>query len=170
MNTSSTHLETVIATPQFIVNTNHYQFHLKDAASTPNYSRLWNDHNLPYMLAVAPGIMAVGTARYGGPTRVDIQIVETAPSIDLREWDQAMQCSILFPSGHLHLEVPESGISSPEIIVAPGTYQALVLYGNLDSITDNTLLSGEDHYKIILRPAEKTRLAVLKKWRRSIPT
>lgn len=110
--------------------------------------------------------MAVGTVRYGGPTLVDVEIVISKPALDLREWDQVLQCSVVFPSGVLRLEVPETGAADDaSIVVAPGSYQAFVLYAELDSVEDNRALSGDDHYKIILWPAEKMKLTLVKKWR-----
>ena len=118
------------------------------------------------MVAIAPGLMAVGTARYGGPTRVEVEIVGSKPNINPDQWDQVLECSLYFPSGKLRLSVPETGIAAEdEISVAPGIYRAFVLYGSLDSVADNASLMGDDHYKVILWPGEKIRLTVLKKWR-----
>jgi hypothetical protein len=40
----------------------------------------------------------------------------------------------------------------------PGTYHVAVLTGGLDTVADNIGGKGDDHYLLVLRPAQPARL------------
>ena len=116
------------------------------------------------MLAVAPGLIAVGTVRFGGDLSVAIEVHEMEPAGSFDSWDQVALGSIDVPSGCLVVSAPEmtGHPDNPHISVPPGTYRALVYWGNLDSVKDEMDMHGEDHYQVALWPGTSTEPIILK--------
>ncbi len=63
-------------------------------------------------------------------------------------------------------------VSSPEMIdhctmprvpILPGDYRALVCYGNLYSVTDESALEGDDYYRVALWPGNVVEPKVLER-------
>jgi hypothetical protein len=152
-------------THQFVINAWYYQFYLEDVKALPAYDLLWTDQTYADRVAVSPGIIAVGTARYGVDIPVTIEIDAEAPSAsDDAPWDHIVECSISVPSGHLQITSPDSfGADVPQFALTPGTYRARIYYANLESIRGGGDLDGDDHYRILLWPGDETPPVVLKR-------
>ncbi len=122
----------------------------------------WWEQLLMYMLAVAPGRIWVSTVRnMTVPVRVDL--VDTSPPNDFAAWDHVAEASIEVPSGRVVIKGIESLAKANRLPVQPSTYRVRVYYGGLESISKNGL-EGNDHYALILWPAEYSPPALLKKW------
>ena len=124
---------------------------------------LWDKQAVSDNLAVAPDLISVGSARYGGPTRIVIEILQSRPTESFDAWDRVAECSINIHSGHMIIYAPEVDPSEAESISLPaGIYGALVYYGNLDSVSDDAGLEGGDHYRVVLWPNGYIKPAILK--------
>lgn len=146
------------------LSVDHYQFYLEDETSQADTSEVWNESTSANMLVVAPGLIGIGTARYGGKISVDIEVRDARLDEDFSAWDQVAECSVDVPSGCIVVSSPETDFSeAPRIYVAPGTYQALIFYGNLDDVYDENALQGDDRYRIVLWPGHFTIPRILKR-------
>ena len=149
----------------FVINAWYYQFYLEDANSHPAYEALWTQHTYEDRLAAGPGIIAVGTARYGVgiPLLIEVRDGEL-PLEAYPEWEHVVECSIHAASGRLQLTNPNSfGTGVPQIDIAPGMYRARIYYAGLDSIRGGGDLDGDDHYRIVLWPGSAIEPIVLKR-------
>lgn len=135
------------------ITNDHFQFYLEDSHSAQDTSEIWDDTALDAMVAVAPGLIGVSTARYGGMIHVEVEIHATRPAIDMTEWDQVVECGIDVTSGQLLVTHPEGSFSeAPKIVIPPAMYRALVCFGNIHRVVDTDAATGEDRYRIILWP------------------
>ena len=148
----------------FVIPADHFQFYLEDENCQADTSEIWSKQTSDAMLAVAPCLIAVGIGRYGGGVAVTVEVQSARPTDPFASWDQVVECSIDILSGHIVITSPEGNYTeAPRIIVPPGTYRALVYYGNLDSISDENQLYGEDHYRIVLWPDSSIESVILKR-------
>jgi len=77
------------------------QFYIQDEeADWELTDNLWTQEEGQDQLALAPGIIAVGTNR-DRVVPVDVQITMSEPTDDFKEWDQIIECSINVACGHL---------------------------------------------------------------------
>lgn len=112
-----------------------------------------------------PGLIAVGTGRYGGDVPVMIEVLPAPPTDSgFESWDHVVECAIEVRGTRLTLTSPNSfGPDSPEVALPPGTYRALVYYANLESVDAEDDMLGADHYKIVLWPGALVAPRVLKR-------
>jgi hypothetical protein len=94
-----------------------------------------------------------------GDTRVEVEVYDEEPVIELVGWDDIVRCGVEVPDGQVSIYAPEmTGL--PEgimrIAMKPGTYTAVVLIGGLDSVTNDVGGVGDDHYLIALWPHNAT--------------
>jgi hypothetical protein len=152
-------------TYSFVINAWYYQFYLEDANAHPAYDALWTQHTYEDRAAAGPGIIAVGTARYGVGIPLLIEVRDSEPALEAYpEWEHVVECSIRVASGCLQLTNPNSfGTGVPQIDIAPGTYRARIYYAKLDSIRGGGDLDGDDYYRIVLWPGSTIEPVVLKR-------
>jgi len=139
----------------------YFQFYIQDEPVEGNLYDSWDQAAVDRLLALTEGTIGVGTVR-NMTVPVEIEIHESIPGTAFDEWDQVNECSIDVKSGCLVVAgctdyFPEAA----RIKVAPGTYRARVLYGNLDALSEDGL-EGEDRYVVQLWPAAPAALTVLK--------
>ncbi|HEY0736465.1 MAG TPA: hypothetical protein VGD69_16235 [Herpetosiphonaceae bacterium] len=150
---------------QFTIDADHFQFYLEDDTIERDTSLLWSDQAHKDRLDVLPGLIAVATERFGGKVAVAIEVVPSEP-IDpgFAAWDHVVECCLEVEAERVLLTSAESDISNaPEVPLPPGTYRARVYYGNLDSVSDELDLQGDDHYRIVLWPGAPMEPRVLKR-------
>lgn len=149
----------------FTITIDHSQFYVEDG-TLPAEADVWTDRALADHISTAPGLIAVLIGRFGGDTRIAVEISETRPDESFEPWDQVVECAIHLPSGSLTIYAPETtGLpENPRITVPPGSYRALVYWGGLDSIPDETGYEGDDHYKIALWPGEVIQPIIHKRY------
>ena len=149
---------------EFIISGDHFQIYVEDENSNADTSEIWNNQTSNDMLAVASGLIAVGTIRYGGDVALTVEVLDRRPTDPLEHCDQVAECSINISSGRIVISSPEGELSkAPRITVPPGTYRALVCYSNLDSVIDENNPKGEDLYRIILWPDSSIEPVILKR-------
>jgi hypothetical protein len=139
----------------------YHQFHLQDEAAPGNLSEAWTPDAFDRRLALAEGIIGVGTAR-NVDVPVEIEICAQAPAEDFAGWDRVNECSINFTVGRAVITgctdyLPDAA----RIELAPGMYRARVYYGGLDTLSPNSL-DGEDHYRVALWPSPEGPTVQLK--------
>jgi hypothetical protein len=146
---------------KFIIAGDHYQFYLEDEELQADTSRLWDEQAVNDRIDVLPGLIAVGTGRYGGDIPVAVEVASSQPTdLLFDEWDHVVECSIMVHSGHLALSSP-AGPGMGRFKVPPGTYRVWVFYGALDAVIDD--FEGDDHYHIVLWPGTAIPPRVLKR-------
>ncbi len=112
---------------EFIISGDHFQIYVEDENSNADTSEIWNNQTSNDMLAVASGLIAVGTIRYGGDVALTVEVLDRRPTDPLEHCDQVAECSINISSGRIVISSPEGELSkAPRITVPPGTYRALV--------------------------------------------
>jgi hypothetical protein len=117
----------------------------------------------PIHVATSDGLVAVATARWGGETTVEVEVLDHPPAIDLHAWDRIVECSIDVPSGRLRVySVEEDLDAAPTIDLAPGNYLILVQSADLDTVPDDTGTEGDDHYRLTLWPGSPVEPRMIK--------
>lgn len=144
----------------------YFQFYVQDELADGNLSDSWTKKAVQRLLALAPGTIGVGTVR-NMSVSVVVQVRKSEPKKNLRPWDHVTECSIDVPSGRLVVAgCTDYFPDAARIEVEPGCYRARVFYGDLDTLSANGL-EGKDHYKLVLWPASRDKVAVLKEWKGS---
>ena len=139
----------------------YYQFYLQDEKVDGNLSDSWDQDAFDRLLAMAPGIIGVGTVR-NTTVPVVVEIHESEPTEDFDEWDHVNECSIEIESGKILIAGCNDYFpDAARIEVEPGCYRARIYYGQLDSLSEDGL-DGDDHYKIILWRAAYAEPKILK--------
>ncbi len=141
----------------------YYQLYLQDEQDTSEQPDDWGDQLVTRMIAVAPGIIGIGTAR-NKTVPVSIDLFNVRPDDDLSAWDHVAEASLEVPSG----QIVVAGCSdyfpdATRISVTPGEYRVRIYYGGLGSISEDGL-DGKDHYRVVIWPEENKPLEILKKW------
>ena len=150
---------------QFELFADYFQFYLQDEQSQGDLSNSWTEKAVSDMLAVAPGVIGVGTVR-NMDVPVEVEVLDSQPNDDFDEWDHVTEASLDVPSGHIIIAgctdyLPDAA----RITVNPGTYRVRIYYGALDSV-DELRLDGTDHYRLALWiDANKIKPKVLKRWK-----
>ena len=149
----------------YTVNADHYQFYVEDADARADTSTLWGSEAMANRLDVLPGLIAVGTSRYGGPIPVEVEVAtQRPPDTALDAWDHVVECSLMVASGRILLTSPASfGPEAPTIVVTPDIYRALVYFGALDSVSTDDDMVGDDHYRVVVWPDVSVPPQVLKR-------
>ena len=145
----------------------YYQFYLRDEVEAEEDQPAdWGDLLVTQMIAVAPGIIGVGTAR-NTRVPVSIDVVATRPDDDFTGWDRVTEASLEVPSGRIVVAGTSDYFPEAQRIpVPPGSYRVRICSGGLGSISANGL-DGEDHYHVVIWPegeAEDRPPVILKKW------
>lgn len=139
----------------------HFQFHLRDGQAAYAFPEEWPAPARDDRVLTAPGAIGVRAAK-NWFVPVTIVIAETEPVIEADAWDHIVLAPLALPSGGLLLGGgPLPVRDQPALALAPGTWQALVLSGNLDRSAPDA--EGDDYYKVVLWPGDGA-LAVRKRW------
>ncbi|WP_051304531.1 hypothetical protein [Chitinilyticum litopenaei] len=141
----------------------YFQFYLQDEDCQNDLSEAWTAEAVRDLLAVAPGIVGVGTMRnMDVPVAIDLR--EGEPDIQFGDWDHISEFSIDVPSGKLVV----AGCSdyfpkATRIPLEPGSYQGRVLCQGLATLSEDGL-EGQDHYTVQLWPGTARPGRVIKAW------
>ncbi|HEX8943074.1 MAG TPA: hypothetical protein VF785_08065 [Gemmatimonadaceae bacterium] len=146
---------------EFTLFADYFQFYLQDEAASGDLSEAWTVDAVDRLLAVAPGVIGIGTVR-NMDVPVEVEVLAEAPADDLSQWDRANECSVNLASGKAVIAgctdfFPEAA----RLAIAPGVYRARIYYGNLASVSADGL-EGADHYRIALWPAPEGPVVQLK--------
>ncbi len=123
----------------------------------------WGKQLVTNMIAVAPGIIGIGTAR-NMTVPVHVDLLDRHPDDDFDSWDHVTEASLDVPSGQMVI----AGCSDyfPEatrVWVTPGSYRVRIYSRGLGSISENGL-EGDDQYHMVIWSEEHSSPKILKKW------
>ena len=139
----------------------YFQFYVQDETVSGDLSESWTPEAVDRLLAVAPGVIGVGTVR-NMDVPVEIEILRGAPSETFESWDRVNECSLNLASGRAVVAgCTDFFPDAARIKLTPDTYRARIYYGNLESISADAL-EGNDHYRIALWPAPEGPVVRLK--------
>ncbi len=143
--------------------TNYSQFFIADKLSNVDIGQknFWDDLAYKERLAVAEGILGIGTACYG-PVKGILKILGSEPiKAEFVEFDHVVQASLKIGSGILQiLNCPNSEVEM-ELKITPGTYTVRVSSSSL-KIEDEDV--GGDFHKFELWSSDYQERKVLKQY------
>jgi hypothetical protein len=137
---------------QFRLFADYFQFYLQDEAVEGDLSHSWTEEAVSRLLAVAPGIVGVGTVR-NMEVPVTLEILAKEPDLDLDAWEHVVECSLQVTGSRLVIAgCTDYFPDAARIPVEPGSYRVRACYADLDALSDD-LLEGNDRYHLQLWPA-----------------
>jgi hypothetical protein len=121
----------------------YFQFYLQDEPASSELSDAWTEDAVGRYLAVAPGIVGVGTSTNGN-VAVTIEVLEHEPAKSHEGYDQNNDCSLELAKGPLVVAgCTDYFAEAARIPMAAGPYRVRVNYR----------LAGEESYLVQLWPA-----------------
>lgn len=147
----------------------YHQFYLQDDdQSFGDLSAAWTEEVTERLLAVAPHVIGVGTAR-NMTVPVSVFVHGTHPQIKEEEWDHITTASVKIDTGRIVVAgCTDYFPAAARIDVQPGLYEAIVCYGKLESLSADGL-EGEDSYHVHLFPGREISPAILKSRKKGEP-
>jgi hypothetical protein len=134
---------------EFEVFADFHQFLIGDPSADWGDLR-WSPQAVDEMFVQGDGYVAVGTAR-NMPVPVTVRLVGALQAVS-GGWDRVREGTLRVTSGEVVvMGVTDNGASGGRLAVPSGAYRLRVLYGNLNSLSDDGL-SGDDDYVIELAP------------------
>ena len=138
---------------RFELLADYSQFYLQDdEQQLGNLSEAWTEEAVDRLLAVAPGVVGIGTVR-SMRVAATVEVHETEPEADLQAWDHIAECDLEVKTGRIVVAgCTDYFPDAARIAVRPGLYRARASYGGLGSVSEDGL-EGDDHYRVQLWPA-----------------
>ena len=129
----------------------YFQFYLQDEAASGDLSQAWSPAAVTCMLAMAEGVVGLGTAR-NMLVPVTVEVLEMAPPALLERFDHVVEGSLEVSSGTLVIAgctdyLPDAA----RLPIAKGGNAARVCVSGLDTLSEDGL-QGQDHYLVQLWP------------------
>jgi hypothetical protein len=142
----------------------YFQFYIQDESVGGSLADAWNEEAFNRMLAIAPGVVAVGTVR-NTHVPVSIEILDSAPPLNLDDWDHVVECTILIKNSSIVVAgctdyLPEAA----RVDIAPGIYRVRIGYAGLTTVSAD-ILTGNDRYSLQFWPAAAIEPTVLKQYK-----
>jgi hypothetical protein len=145
----------------FTIFADYFQFYIQDEPADGDLSEAWSDEAVARLLAVAPGVVGIGTVR-NMDVPVSIEILDKEPILTLSSWDHVVECSMSVQSGRIVVAgCTDYFPDAVRIEVAPGTYRVRVRYSGLNSLSPDGL-DGDDRYRLELWQAPAIVPTVIK--------
>src|SRR4029079_8281060 len=139
---------------QFVIPIDHFQFFAGDRRLGPlvDTSDIWRNNAKVAYLSGSPELVGIGTVRYGGRARVQIEFAENTNQIE-SDWTKLGEFTLALPTGELVLWAPESVDirNCPSLRLPSGTYQGEAYSRGTLDVMDEMEEDGPDEYRIILR-------------------
>ena len=153
---------TPAAPKAFQVFADFHHFLLCDRGCTDVLGDAWDAAAIDDRLALAGGVVGIGTAR-NTTVPVEIAVLASAPPDDAAAVDHVTECSVAVPSGELVLLGPTDPMTKARAFAVPaGSVVVRVSHARLDTISDDGL-RGKDAYRVQLWPGH-AQARVLKRW------
>lgn len=151
-----------MTTHRFDLFADYFQFYLQDDdPSFGDLSTAWTAEATERLLAVAPHVIGIGTAR-NMTVPVSVSVHSSRPQILEEEWDHITTASLKIDTGRIVVAgCTDYYPDAARIKVVPGVIEAIICYSNLGSLSEDGL-EGEDSYHIHLFPGREIVPAVLK--------
>lgn len=150
---------------QYEIFADYHQFYLQDDdPSFGDLSEAWTEAATDRLLAVAARVIGVGTVR-NVSVPVSVTIHDSRPTINDDEWDHIVAASFQVESGRIVIAgCTDYFPDAARIDVEPGTYEAIVCYSNLSSVSGDSL-NGADAYHIHLFRGKEIQPVTIKNWK-----
>ena len=128
----------------------YHQFYLQDDDDRyGNLSDAWTPEATDRLMAVAERVVGIGTVRNMN-VPVQIEVGPQLPTLDHSRWDKVNRASLVCETGRIVVAgCTDYFPDARRISVSPGTYDVLVGYKNLESLSQDGL-EGNDSYHIFL--------------------
>jgi hypothetical protein len=141
----------------------HHQFYIQDSdprGSTAD-SNFWTQEAVDNHLAIAEGIIGIGTGSYDF-VKVRVEEHREEPPLDLSKWDHVTEAGLTIRSRVLLVCgcISASGIF---FFVRPGHFRVRCCSANLAASTDSTGDAG-DWYLVQFWPEVPAEARILKRW------
>jgi hypothetical protein len=135
---------------RFEIFADYFQFYLQDDdIGVGDFSTAWTKEAVAKMLALGPHVIGVGTAR-NMTVPVVVRTCEARPDIGGGGFERVNECTIQIDSGRLVIAgCTDYFPDAARIELGPGTYNALIGYKGLDTLSED-VLEGDDSYHIFL--------------------
>ena len=145
---------------QYKIFADYHQFYLQDDdQSFGDLSEAWSEEATDRLLAVAPHVIGVGTVR-NMSVPVSVVVHESQPKINCEEWDHITTASLQIDTGRIVVAgCTDYYPDAARIEVSPGTYEAIICYSKLTSLSPDGL-DGEDSYHVHLFPGREIEPAI----------
>lgn len=139
---------------EWIVEFTHFQFELSDPEHAGDTDPGCDEEEGHLVAQLAPELMdfTVLTPRYSRFTRVTVEVSELPVDIDLDDWDHAVECSMICPSGRIEIWTPTGDrVYCPvtrehvdnHFDVEPAIYRVLILFANYDTTVERVWANEE---------------------------
>jgi len=133
----------------FVLFADYHQFYLQDENASGDLSNAWTPEATERLLAVAPGVVGVGTASDMN-VPVEVEVRAAPPPDDGAAWDRVNDCTIDVPSGRVVIAgCTDYFPDAARIQVMPGSYNVRVHYAGL-TVPDAT--AADERYRVVLWP------------------
>ncbi len=147
---------------EFRLLANYHQFYIQDEAADGNLSDAWTPEAVERLLAFAPGVVGIGTAR-DSEVPVIVDVLDSEPGKEFGESDHMVECSISISSGIIVVAgCTDYFPDAARIRVEPGFYRVRASFAGLASVSDDGL-EGSDSYHLQLWRAPIGDVTVLRK-------
>lgn len=147
---------------KFQLSASYHQFYIQDEAADGNLSDAWTPDAVERLLALAPGVVGIGTAR-NTDVPVTIDVLDREPEKEFDTSDHIVECSISISSGIIVVAgCTDYFPDAARIRVQPGSYRVRVNFAGLGSVSDDGL-EGSDRYHLQLWCAPIGDITVLER-------
>jgi hypothetical protein len=147
---------------ELLLFADYFQFYIQDEMAIADISDAWDNEAFERMLATAPGVVAIGTAR-NMDVPVTLEIHDVAPDDDFATWDHVVEANLDVASGRIAIAgCTDYFPDAMRVELAPGSYRVRASYGALDQLSEDDL-SGDDRYRLQLWPTAPLPVRVLKR-------
>ena len=141
----------------------HHQFYVEDGecpgdTGDPSF---WTKETTEDHLAVVRGTVGIGTGTYGN-LQVTTEVHDSEPPVDLAEWDQVTEASLLIGGSTLRV-IGCLDLTGEDFKVNPGTYRVRCCHANL-AASDEYGEEGRDWYLVQVWPAPESPPRIIKRW------
>lgn len=141
----------------------YFQFYLQDDDERfGDLSKAWTDEAVERMLAVAPGVVGVGTAR-NMTVPIVVEVLDEEPAADFDQWEHVVEAGLEVQSGRLVVAGCTDYLPAAERLpVSVGIYRVRMSCCGLSTITENGL-EGDDRYRVQLWQVARLEPPVVRK-------
>lgn len=141
----------------------YFQLYLMDEKAEVETGDIWSEEAMQFKLGIAKNTIAVGTLR-NVDVPFEVEVLESAPEIDLNEWDHIAEGFFSTHSGKcVVMGCTDYEPEASRLSIKPGTYSVLSLAKRLDSITTEWD-DADDLYKVILWPSDSVKYQLIKEY------
>lgn len=135
------------------IESDHFQVLIGDRVRGPHVDTtdLWHDEQKVVAVLGAPELVAIGTARFGGKTRIQVEVALSEPEPQA-DWNEMGNFVLALPSGEILFWAPESPDLKrvPGVPVDPGKYLGRAFSRGTGDVVDEMATEGPDEYRIVL--------------------